>query len=354
MLGRLLASYGLESNPAGWSCSSTGAEADPLERRSWCGPGSLLEQVRRFALARAASAPPSRRERRTESLRWLIPILAQDYLLVMRGAERTFATIADIWPRAPIATLLYDEDATHRRFAGRRLRTSALAAVRLRQRTFRAALPLPERRAASRPLRPRLRRLEQQRLRPRHTPPNGALMSATATHRSATPGTSRRVALREVPQPLRPAAQPAPAPPPRLRPAGRGRVDQYIANGRLTRERIRRYWGRDAPIVHPPVEVDRSSSASPPTMSCSWASSCATSGRSWRSRLPGGRSAESRSWGPGPSSTAPRALRGRAEFLGRVDDHDLPDLYACCAALVVPGWRSSVSPRSRPRLPAGR
>ena len=44
--------------------------------------------------------------------------LAHDYLLVMRGAERTFAAIAELYPRAPIFTLLYDECATDGRFAG--------------------------------------------------------------------------------------------------------------------------------------------------------------------------------------------------------------------------------------------
>ena len=34
--------------------------------------------------------------------------LVHDYLLVMRGAERTFAAIAECWPDAPIYTLLYD------------------------------------------------------------------------------------------------------------------------------------------------------------------------------------------------------------------------------------------------------
>ena len=33
--------------------------------------------------------------------------LVHDYLLVIRGAERTFAAIADCFPDAPIYTLLY-------------------------------------------------------------------------------------------------------------------------------------------------------------------------------------------------------------------------------------------------------
>ena len=36
-------------------------------------------------------------------------VLAHDYLLVMRGAERVFAAMAEMYPGAPILTLLYDE-----------------------------------------------------------------------------------------------------------------------------------------------------------------------------------------------------------------------------------------------------
>ena len=45
--------------------------------------------------------------------------LVHDYLLVMRGAERSFAAIADRYGQAPIFTLLYDEHGTDGRFAGR-------------------------------------------------------------------------------------------------------------------------------------------------------------------------------------------------------------------------------------------
>ena len=40
------------------------------------------------------------------------PALVHDYLLVMRGAERTFAAMADCWPEASVRTLLYDQRGT--------------------------------------------------------------------------------------------------------------------------------------------------------------------------------------------------------------------------------------------------
>src|SRR6201997_5236842 len=69
-------------------------------------------------------------------------VLVHDYLLVMRGAERTFAAIAELYADAPIFTLLYDEEGTQGRFAGRSITTSALGRLPVAQRNFRRLLPL--------------------------------------------------------------------------------------------------------------------------------------------------------------------------------------------------------------------
>jgi hypothetical protein len=66
---------------------------------------------------------------------------SDDYLLVPRGAERTFAQMALCWPEAPIYTLLYDERVTHGEFAGRMAAASYLQRLPLRQRGFRVLLP---------------------------------------------------------------------------------------------------------------------------------------------------------------------------------------------------------------------
>jgi glycosyltransferase involved in cell wall biosynthesis len=39
--------------------------------------------------------------------------------------------------------------------------------------------------------------------------------------------------------------------------ASAGRPDALVANSRFTASRIRRYWGRDARVLHPPVAVSR-------------------------------------------------------------------------------------------------
>ena len=70
------------------------------------------------------------------------PVLVHDYLLVMRGAERTFAAIADCWTGAPISTLLYDPAGTRHRFAAHPVRTSRLQRLGVAQDRFRGLLPL--------------------------------------------------------------------------------------------------------------------------------------------------------------------------------------------------------------------
>ena len=264
--------------------------------------------------------------------------LAHDYLLVLRGAERTFAAMSEVWTDAPIFTLLYDEAGTEGRFAGRRVTTSSLQRLGVHQDDFRSLLPL---------LGPAVRRLDL-------TGHSCVVSSSSAfAHGLRPPPGARHVcychspfryawheqarALSEVPAALRPllglllrrhrafdrrAAQ---------------SVDVYVANGRLTRERIRRFWGRDAEVVHPPVDVDRFAIGSP-------GDHVLFVGELVRHKRPevaieaalaAGR--RIKMVGAGPELTRLRErYRGRADFLGRVDDRRLPSLYAEAAALVVP------------------
>src|SRR3954452_9402319 len=68
--------------------------------------------------------------------------LVHDYLLVMRGAERTFSAMAGCWPEAPVHTTLFDPVGTEGRFAGRDVRTSHLQRLGVRQQGSRKMLPL--------------------------------------------------------------------------------------------------------------------------------------------------------------------------------------------------------------------
>jgi glycosyltransferase involved in cell wall biosynthesis len=264
--------------------------------------------------------------------------LVHDYLLVMRGAERTFAAMTEIWPDAPIITLLYDETGTEGRFAGRSVTTSPLQHLGAGQGTFRRLLPL---------FPTAVRRLSL----------DGfdcivASSSAFAHGVRKPPGAKhvcycytpfryawheRARALAEVPRPLRPVLDMMLR---RHRAFDRRAardVDRYVAISELGRERIRRFWGREATVVHPPVEVERFFIGQPgdyvlfvgelvrhkrPEVAIEAA---AAAGR------------QIKVVGTGPELRSLEARYGReAEFLGRVDDDQLARLYAGTAALVVP------------------
>lgn len=264
--------------------------------------------------------------------------LVHDYLLVLRGAERTFAAMADEWPEAPIATLLYDGDATEGRFAGHALITSPLQRLGLSQRSFRALLPV---------FPGAVRRLDLSGF-------DCVVSSSSAFAHGVRPAAGARHvcychspfryawheqarALSEVPPPLR-----GPLALALRRHRGFDRraaqaVDRYVANGEITRARIRRFWGRDAEIVHPPVDVERFHVGEPgehvlfvgelvrhkrPELAIAAA---AAAGR------------QIKVVGSGPELEPLRVrFGGQAEFIGRVGDERLAELYSTAAALVVP------------------
>jgi glycosyltransferase involved in cell wall biosynthesis len=266
-------------------------------------------------------------------------VLVHDYLLVLRGAERTFGVMADAWPDAPIATLLYDERGTEGRFADHRVTTSALQRLHLHQGNFRAGLPL---------FPTAMRHLDL------GAAPVVVSSSSAFAHGVRKPSGARHVcychspfryawhaqdfALAEVPRAARPALGLILRRHRRFDRRAARDVDQYVANGEITRERIRRFWGRDSEIVHPPVDVGRFSAGEP-------ADYVLFVGELVRHKRPevaieaaaaAGRPIKV--VGTGPELPRLESRYGRtAEFLGRVGDAELPRLYAEAAALVVPG-----------------
>ncbi len=53
-------------------------------------------------------------------------VLVHDYLVQYGGAERVLEAFCEIWPEAPIFTLVYDKKATRGYFEGRKIYTSFL------------------------------------------------------------------------------------------------------------------------------------------------------------------------------------------------------------------------------------
>ena len=264
-------------------------------------------------------------------------VLAHDYLLVMRGAERTFAAIADLYPSAPIFTLLYDEQGTTGRFAGRTITTSVLQRVGASQSSFRRLLPLYPWAA--------------ERLEP---PPCELVLSSSSAfaHGLHAPAGAVHVcychapfryawyeeerALGETAAVLRPLLRAQLARIRRWDLRASARVHAYIANSALTQERIRRYYGRESVVIHPPVETHRFAVGEPGD-SLLLVSELVPHKRV-RLALEAARRARAPILvaGSGPEYAALRADFPEAEFLGRVGDDQLAQLYARARALVAP------------------
>ena len=264
--------------------------------------------------------------------------LVHDYLLVLRGAERTFAAMTDVWPDAPVFTLLYDEEGTERRFAGRSVTTSGLQRLGARQQNFRALLPF---------FQTAVRRLDLSDF-------DCVVSSSSAFAHGVRPAPGathvcycyspfryawheRETALAEVPAPVRPALALALW---RHRAFDRRAlrtVDQLLATGQIARERIRRLWGRDAPVLHPPVEVDRFEIGEPAEHVLFVAELVRHKRPQVAIEAAAAAGRPIKVVGTGPELERLRARYGdSAEFLGRVDDDALARLYAQAAALVVP------------------
>ncbi len=263
--------------------------------------------------------------------------LAHDYLLVMRGAERTFAAMAELYSQAPIFTLLYNEQGTDRRFAGREITTSPLQRLGVGQTNFRRLLPLYPTAAG--------------RLRPPVSDVVISSSSAFAHGLRAPEGAvhicycytpfryawdEQEFALGEVSPALRPLLRHQLRRIRRWDLAASRRVDAYIAISELGRERIKRCYGRDAAIVHPPVETHRFQLGTPGDALL--VVSELVRHKRVHVALEAARRARTpiRVVGSGPDHATLQAAYPEAEFLGRAGDDDLVELYATARAVIVP------------------
>ena len=264
--------------------------------------------------------------------------LVHDYLLVMRGAERTFRAMAECWPGAPISTLLYDEDEVGADFAGHPVMTSYLQRLGIRQRGFRALLPLfPG---------------ATDRL---SVPSAKVVVSSSSAFAQGVRTAPASVHLCYCHSPFRyvwhERARAIGEFPWALRPAGRRlldrirrwdfeastRVDHYLANSRLTEERIAEFYGRDSKVVHPPVEVDRFTAGGDHDdyflVVCELVrhkNVDVALGAAERAGVP------IKVVGEGPERESLARAFPTAQFMGRVSDRELSRIYERARAFVMP------------------
>src|SRR5436305_7496432 len=184
--------------------------------------------------------------------------LVHDFLLDLRGAERVFLALCELYPDAPIYTPVYDEAGTEGRFAHRDMRTSFLQRLKPTSRTFRALLPFYPSAIESFDL-------------------SGydLIVSSSSAWAHAVVHDETAVHISYCQNPFRYVWNDRDATLAQRGPLGRTalrvlfrrwrqwdwiasqRVDRYVTNSRTTQARIRAYFGRDSAVVHPPVDTQR-------------------------------------------------------------------------------------------------
>lgn len=185
--------------------------------------------------------------------------LVHDFLLGLRGAERVFLELCSMWPEADIYTAVYDEHGTEGRLSDRNVHPSFLQRLHPTARTFRALLPLYPAAIEAFDLSGYDLVVSSSSAWAHGIVCNGRTIHVSYCHnpfryawndRDQTLARCRNPVTREF---LRAtfhrwrqwdwiAAQ---------------RTDRYIANSQTTQARIRSFFGRQAQVLHPPVETGR-------------------------------------------------------------------------------------------------
>lgn len=186
--------------------------------------------------------------------------LVHDYMVQYGGAERVLEAFAEIFPHAPIYTLVYDERLTNGAFRARRIRTSFLQRIPLissHHRVFPLLMPLA------------IESLDLSGfdvvLSDSNSYAKGVITGPETLHISYC-HTPMRYAWDDCHRHMREfdysklTKKFAPFGTSYLRlwdKISADRVDIYVANSEFVARRIRKYYHRQAAVIHPPVSAAR-------------------------------------------------------------------------------------------------
>lgn len=267
--------------------------------------------------------------------------LVHDYLVQDGGAERVLASFQEIFPDAPTFVLIYDPNRSHAQFRGRKIHTSFLEKLPLSHRAYQWYLPLM-------PM--AVEHLDLTGfdviISSSSSFAKGVIVSPESLHicYCHTPTRflwqERLCYLNDLPQPrlmrilLLPLLH-------KLRQWDRlasERPDIMITNSITSRERIKRYYGREADVIYPPADTSQIKIADGP-------------GKFW---LSGGRlvgykrfdlvvkafaklNMPLKVFGIGPEIKKLKKLAGpKTEFLGQVSDQQKIELYRSSIGFISP------------------
>lgn len=187
--------------------------------------------------------------------------LVHDMLVKLGGAERVLKALADMFPNAPIYTLLYDESQVGRVFPKSRVRTSPLQKypgfIRNRRRYLLPKMPkavesfdlsdydlvISSNTAFAHGI---ITNSDTKHLCYCHSPMRYAWDWTHQYMKEQRAGLLKRVAIRHILKNIRTWDYYA-----------ADRADHYIANSENVRRRIQKYYRQDASVLYPPVDVER-------------------------------------------------------------------------------------------------
>ena len=267
--------------------------------------------------------------------------LVHDYLIQYGGAERVLSVLCDMFPDAPIYTLLYDETATGRVFKGREIHTSFLQKIpfaRRYHRFFPQFMPLA---------------IEQFDLSYFDTVlsvsssfAKGIITKPTTRHvcycltptRFLWDNSHRYVEEFYFPWPLKKII-------PWLLTYLRVwdqeaalRVDEYVAISKFIQRRIKKYYSADSSVIYPPIIAQNYSIAEDIGDYFLMVGRLLSYKRfDLAIRAFTAMDLPLKIVGDGPERKRLEKISGKnIEFLGLVSDDILPDLYAKAQALIFP------------------
>jgi len=267
--------------------------------------------------------------------------LVHDYLVQYGGAERVLEAFTELFPYAPIYTLIYDREAMHGIFEDKLIYTSFLQNLpfsRKRHRFFPPLMPLAIEQFdfskydivlsdSSSYAKGIITRPETLHICYMHTPMRYAWDDCQKyTQDFGFPEFIKRL----VPffmSPIRLWDR-----------SSADRIDHFLTNSHFVAKRIKKYYQQDAQVIHPPVNVDRFH------VSETHEDYFLIVGRLIaykrhdiaieafnRLKLP------LKIIGRGPEMDRLKKMAGSTiEFLGRVSEEDLPGYYAKCRGFVFP------------------
>jgi glycosyltransferase involved in cell wall biosynthesis len=263
--------------------------------------------------------------------------LVHDFLLDLRGAERVFLAMCDVWPQADIFTAVYNEEGTEGRFSHRNVHSSFLQRLGPTARTFRTLLPLYPAAIESFDF------SEYDLVVSSSSAWAHAIICDERTTHVCYCHNPFRYAWSDRDRTLAGRLAPSRAVLDVIFRRWRQwdwiaaqRVDRYITNSRTTQARIRNYWNRDSVVVYPPVETSR---FQPGEVGQHY---LVLSELMPHKRIDVAIEAFNRLklplvvCGDGPEARALRRISGPTiQFVGRVSDPEAARLLSSCRALVV-------------------